>query len=88
VAEVVIHCISQSGTDATEVATELKTYLQGINGVGSVAVEVERPHVGLAEVLAIFANPARCRDRSGTGAPPKVTTLTEAVEVPPIVRGG
>ena len=53
-AEIVIHCIPQSGTDAAEVAAELKTYLQDTDGVNPVLVEVEQPHVGLAEVLAII----------------------------------
>jgi hypothetical protein len=53
VAEIIIHCIPQSGTDAAEVAAELNTYLQDTNGVNPVVVKVEQPHVGLAEVLAI-----------------------------------
>ena len=53
-AEIVIHCIPQSGTDAAQVAAELKTYLQDTDGVNPVVVKVEQPHVGLAEVLAII----------------------------------
>jgi hypothetical protein len=54
VAEIFIHCIPQSGTDAADVAAELKTYLQDTDGVTPVVVKVEQPHVGVAEVLAIF----------------------------------
>jgi hypothetical protein len=53
VAEVVIHCIPQSGTDAAEVAAELGTFLRDTDGISPLVVKVERPHVGLAEVLAI-----------------------------------
>ena len=53
-AEVVIHCIAQSGTDAAGVAAELETYLQDTDGVNPVLVEVEQPRAGLAEVLAII----------------------------------
>jgi hypothetical protein len=54
VAEIVIHCILQSGTDAAEVAAELNTYLQDTDGVNPVMVKVEHPQVGLAEVLAVL----------------------------------
>jgi hypothetical protein len=54
VAEIAIHCIPQPGTDAAEVAAELNTYLQDIDGVNPVLVKVERPQVGLAEVLAVL----------------------------------
>ena len=53
-AEIVIHCIPQSGSDAAEVAAELKAHLQGTDGVNPVNVEVEHPQVGLAEVLAVL----------------------------------
>ena len=53
-AEIVIHCIPQSGTGAAEVAAELKTYLQDTDGVTPVMVKVEHPQVGLAEVLAVL----------------------------------
>lgn len=53
-AEIVIHCIPESGTDAAEVAAELNTYLQGTDGVTEVLVKVEHPQVGLAEVLAVL----------------------------------
>jgi hypothetical protein len=52
--EIVIHCIPQSGTDAAEVAAELKAYLEATDGVNPVVVKAEQPHVGLAEVLAII----------------------------------
>ena len=51
--EIDIHLIPQPGTDASEVASELTAYLEGIDGVTPVEVEAEQPHVGLAEVLAI-----------------------------------
>jgi hypothetical protein len=54
VAEVVIHCILESGTDAAEAAAELETYLQDTGGVEPVLVEAEQPRVGVAEVLAII----------------------------------
>jgi hypothetical protein len=54
VAEVVIHCIPESGTDAAEAAAELEIYLQDTDGVDPILVEVEQPRVGLAEVLAII----------------------------------
>lgn len=53
-AEVVIHCILESGTDGPEAAAELETYLQDTGGVEPLLVEVEQPRVGLAEVLAII----------------------------------
>lgn len=53
-AEIAIHCIPQSGTDAAEVAAELEAYLQDTDGVNPVLVEVEHPRVGSAEVLAII----------------------------------
>lgn len=51
---VVIHAITESDTDAAEAAAELKDYLQDTDGVGSVAVRVEHPRAGLAEILAII----------------------------------
>ncbi len=53
-AEVVIHCIPEPGTDAGEAAADLETYFQGTDGVDPILVEVEQPRVGLAEVLAII----------------------------------
>ncbi len=53
-AEIVIHCTLQSGTDAAEVAAELNTYLRDTDGVNPVMVKVEHPQVGLAEVLAVL----------------------------------
>ena len=53
-AEIVIHCIPQSGADPAEVAAELNTYLQDTDGVNHVMVKVEHPQVGLAEVLAVL----------------------------------
>ena len=54
-AEIVIHCIPQPGTDAAEVAPgELNTYLQDTDGVNSVMVKIEHPQAGLAEVLAVL----------------------------------
>jgi hypothetical protein len=54
VSEIVVHCIPQPGSDAEEVAAQLTTYLRGTDGLDPLMVEVERPHVGLAEVLAIL----------------------------------
>lgn len=51
--EIVIHCIIQPGTDAADVAADLRAFLQGIDGLHPVMVKAEQPHVGLAEVLAI-----------------------------------
>jgi hypothetical protein len=54
VTEIVIHCIPQPGTDAAEVATELRATLNHIDGVNPLLVKAEQPHVGLAEVLAVI----------------------------------
>lgn len=51
--EIDIHLVLQPGTDPSEAASELQSYLEGIDGVTPVEVEAEQPHVGLAEVLAI-----------------------------------
>jgi hypothetical protein len=53
-AEVVIHCLTEPGTDADEAAAELEAYLEQTEGVAPVLVEVEQPRVGLAEILAII----------------------------------
>lgn len=53
-AEIVIHCIPEPGTDAAEAAAQLETYLRGTDGVEPVLVEVEQPRAGLAEVLTIL----------------------------------
>lgn len=53
-AEVVIHCIPQPGTDPTEAAAELEIYLQDTDGVDPLLVEVEQPRLGLAEILAVI----------------------------------
>ncbi len=53
-AEIVIHCIPESGTDAAEAAAELETYLRDTDGTDPVLVEVEQPRVGPAEILAII----------------------------------
>jgi hypothetical protein len=52
-AEVIIHCLTEPGTDAAETAAELETYLRQTDGVDPVVVEVEHPRVGLAEILTI-----------------------------------
>jgi len=73
VAEVVIHCIPQPGTDAAQVAAELETYLQAefeaylqdADGVSPVQVEVEQPRMGLAEVLAIIQLASATIDLTG-----------------------
>jgi molecular chaperone GrpE len=52
-AEVVIHCIPEPGADPTAEVTELDVYLHGIDGVDPVRVELRRPRIGVAEVLAI-----------------------------------
>jgi hypothetical protein len=51
--EINIHLIPEPGTDAAEAACELRTYLEGIDGVTPVEVEAEQSHAGLAEVLAV-----------------------------------
>jgi hypothetical protein len=53
-AEVIIHCIPEPGTDPAEAAAELQMYLDGTDGVDPVLVEVEQPRLGLAEILAII----------------------------------
>jgi len=53
-AEVVIHCIPEPGTDPAEAAAELEAYLRDTDGVDPVLVEVEQPRLGLAEILAII----------------------------------
>jgi hypothetical protein len=53
-AEVVIHCIPEPGTDPAEAAAELEAYLRDTDGLDPVLVEVEQPRLGLAEILAII----------------------------------
>jgi hypothetical protein len=53
-AEVIIHCVPEPGTDAAEAAAELEAYLQQTEGMTPVLVEVEQPRVGLAEILAVI----------------------------------
>jgi len=53
-AEVVIHCIPEPGTDPAEAAAELEAYLRDTDGVDPLLVEVEQPRLGLAEILAII----------------------------------
>ena len=53
-AEVVIHCIPEPGSDPAEAAAELEIYLQDTDGVDPLLVEVEQPRLGLAEILAII----------------------------------
>jgi len=53
VTEIDIHLIPQPGTEASDAATELRAYLEAIDGVILIDVETEQPHVGLAEVLAV-----------------------------------
>lgn len=52
-AEVVIHCILEPGTDPEQAAADLEAYLQGTEGIAPVVVEPEQPRAGLAEILAI-----------------------------------
>jgi len=54
VARVVIHCITEPDADPAAAAAELKEYLNDTAGVSSVAVRVEHPRAGLAEILAII----------------------------------
>ena len=63
--EIVIHCIPQVGTDAADVATELRTYLQDADGIDILVVKAEQPHVGLAEVLAIVQLSSAAIDLTG-----------------------
>ena len=53
-AEIVIHCIPEAGSDTAAAAAELEAYLRDTEGVDPVLVEVEQPRVGLAEILAII----------------------------------
>jgi len=53
-AEVVIHCIPEPGTDPAEAAAELEAYLRDTDGVDPLLVEAEQPRLGLAEILAII----------------------------------
>lgn len=52
--QIVLHSIPEYGTDPAEAATELDTYLRGIDGVKPVMVEVEHPQIGVTEVLTII----------------------------------
>jgi hypothetical protein len=52
--EIVIHLIPDVGADTTNEAAELEAYLRGEEGMDPVAVEVEQPRLGLAEILAIL----------------------------------
>jgi hypothetical protein len=53
-AEVVIHCIPEAGTDPAEASAELAAFLRDTEGVDPILVEVEQPRLGLAEILAII----------------------------------
>jgi hypothetical protein len=63
--EIVIHCITQPGTDTAEVAADLRTFLQDADGLHPVMVKTEQPHVGLAEVLAIVQLSGAAIDLTG-----------------------
>jgi hypothetical protein len=65
VTEIVIHCIIQPGTDAADVAADLRAFLQGTDGLHPVMVKAEQPHVGLAEVLAIVQLSSASIDLTG-----------------------
>ena len=64
-AEIVIHCIPESGTDASAAAAELETYLRDSDGMTPVLVEVEQPRAGIAEVLAIIDLASAAIDLTG-----------------------
>jgi hypothetical protein len=65
VTKIFIHCILQPGTDAAEVAADLRTFLQNTDGIQPVMVKAEQPHVGLAEVLAIVQLSSAAIDLTG-----------------------
>ncbi|MGH3394106.1 MAG: hypothetical protein ACRDPO_05390 [Streptosporangiaceae bacterium] len=50
--EIVIHLVP--GADTAAEAAELEAYLRGEEGVDPVAVEVEQPRLGPAEILAVL----------------------------------
>ena len=52
--EIVIHLVPDAGADPAGEAAELAAYLRGEEGVDPVAVEVEQPRLGPAEILAIL----------------------------------
>lgn len=52
--EIVIHLVPEVGADPAGEAAELAAYLRGEEGVDPVAVEVEQPRLGPAEILAIL----------------------------------
>jgi len=53
-AEIVIHCIPEAGTDPAEAYAEMDAFLRDTEGLEPVLVEVEKSRgVGLAEILAI-----------------------------------
>lgn len=52
--EIVIHLVPGAGADTAAEAAELEAYLRGEEGVEPVAVEVEQPRLGPAEILAVL----------------------------------
>jgi hypothetical protein len=52
--ELVIHCIPEAGADADAAAADLEAYLRDEDWADPVAVEVEQPRLGPAEILAIL----------------------------------
>jgi hypothetical protein len=52
--EIVIHLVPGDGADTAAEAAELEAYLRGEEGVDPVAVEVEQPRLGPAEILAVL----------------------------------
>lgn len=54
-AELVLHFIGEDGGDVDAAVTELRQYLSGLPGVGSVDVGKEQPRIGATEILGILA---------------------------------
>ena len=52
--ELVIHLIPEAGADTSGEAAEMEAYLRDEDGVDPVAVEVEQPRLGPAEILVIL----------------------------------
>jgi hypothetical protein len=52
--EIVIHLIPEAGADTSAEAAEMDAYLRDEDGVDPVAVEVEQPRLGPAEILVIL----------------------------------
>jgi len=52
--ELIAHVMTEGGADAEQAAADLREYLSDLPQTDDVNVEVERPRLGLAEILTII----------------------------------